>query len=181
MSPQINNNPHTAGRNLGQGMLIVSFILLLVGLTFFFDSQLMSLINPNSNPEGSESAAGVREVILQRNRQGHYVTSGSINDVDVVFLLDTGATDVAISPELAAKAGLQAGIATQASTANGIITVYSTEIDRLSISTISLQNVKGSINPGMSGDTILLGMSVLKEIEFSQRGSSLTLRQLPEL
>jgi len=87
---------------------------------------------------------------------------------------------VAISPELAAKAGLQPGNATQASTANGIITVYSTNIDSLSISSISLENVNGSINPGMSGETILLGMSVLKEIEFSQRGSILTLRQYPE-
>jgi len=180
MPKQLNNKHNAAGRNLGQGMLIASFVIALLGMTFFFDSQLMNQINPNSNPESSESSAGVREVILQRNRQGHYVTSGSINDVEVIFLLDTGATDVAISPELAAKAGLQPGNATQASTANGIITVYSTNIDSLSISSISLENVNGSINPGMSGETILLGMSVLKEIEFSQRGSILTLRQYPE-
>lgn len=180
MSKQFNDSHNTAGRSLGQGMLIASFVLALAGMTFFFDSQLESQYNPNSNPRGSETNAGVREVILQQNRQGHYVSTGSINGMEVVFLLDTGATDVAISPELAAKAGLQAGRASQAATANGIVTVYSTEIDSLTISNISLTNVDGSINPGMTGNVILLGMSVLKEIEFSQRGSTLTLRQYPE-
>jgi aspartyl protease family protein len=180
MSKRFNKSQNTAGRSLGQGMLIASFVLALGGMTFFFDSQLERQYNPNRNPRGSETGSRVKEVILEQNRQGHYVASGSVNGVDVVFLLDTGATDVAISPELANEAGLQVGYATQAMTANGIITVYSTKIDSLTISNISLRNVDGSINPGMAGSTILLGMSVLKEIEFSQIGSTLTLRQYPE-
>jgi aspartyl protease family protein len=60
------------------------------------------------------------------------------------------------------------------------VTVYGTEVSRLRIGNIELQDVRASITPSMAGDTILLGMSALQQVEFSQRGSTLTLRQYPE-
>ena len=161
-------------------MLIASFALGLLGLTFFFDGWLEEQQNPNRNPFSSETSSGIHQVVLQRNRQGHYLTSGQINGVPVTFLLDTGATDVAIPAMIAGKAGLNRGFATRAATANGVITVYSTRIDELIFGNITLHNVNASITPSMGGDTILLGMSALKQLEFSQRGSTLTLRQIPE-
>lgn len=166
------------GKNIGQGMLIACFAIALGGLTLFFDGWLDNQANPNQSPRSSESANGVREVELQRNRQGHYVANGTINGVAVTFLLDTGATDVAIPENVARAAGLQAGFAGQANTANGTVTVYSTRIDELVLGNIVLSNVGASITPSMGGDTILLGMSALRQVEFTQRGSTLTLRQI---
>ena len=97
----------------------------------------------------------------------------------VTFLLDTGATDVAIPAAIARKAGLNQGYISQAATANGIIQVYSTILDELQLGNIRLHDIKASITPSMEGETILLGMSALKQIEFMQRGSNLTLRQIP--
>ena len=161
-------------------MLIASFSLALLGLTFTFDGWLEKQQNPNQDPYSSETRTGIREVALQRNRQGHYVSAGTINGIPVTFLLDTGATAVAIPPSLATAAGLVPGYASRATTANGVITVYSTQIDKLVFGNIELNNINASITPTMGNDTILLGMSALKEVEFSQRGSTLTLRQLPE-
>jgi aspartyl protease family protein len=62
-------------------------------------------------------------------------------------------------------------------TANGPITVFETRISELSIGDITLFNVRASINPAMPPPQILLGMSALKQIEFVQRGDSLTLIQ----
>lgn len=118
-------------------------------------------------------------MVLERNRQGHYVVSGTINHIAVTFLLDTGATDVAIPAAVATAAGLEPGLAGRASTANGLVTVYATRIAELQIGNIILNNIDASITPSMSGNTILLGMSALREIEFTQRGTTLTLRQLP--
>jgi aspartyl protease family protein len=160
-------------------MLIASFALGLVALTAFFDGWLQDQSNPNRRPATTENSAGVREVVLQQNRQGHYVSSGKINGVPVTFLLDTGATDVAIPSRVASEAGLGRGYATQAATANGVITVYSTKVDELVLGNITLHDIDASITPSMGGDTILLGMSALKQIEFTQRGSNLTLRQFP--
>lgn len=176
MTPPENKAP---GKNIGQGMLITSFVLGLVALTAFFDGTLSNQSNPNQNPEFSETNSGVREVALERNRQGHYVANGEVNGIPVTFLLDTGATDVAIPTEIARAAGLVRGIANQASTANGVVTVYSTTVNELALGNIVLNNIDASITPSMLGGTILLGMSALKQIEFTQRGSTLTLRQFP--
>jgi len=64
-------------------------------------------------------------------------------------------------------------------TANGMVTVYKTEIEQLSIGNIFLYNVAAHINPAMKSDAILLGMSALKKVEFSQKGKLLTLREYP--
>ena len=165
------------GKSIGQGMLIASFSMGLIALTFLFDGWLDNQSNPNRVPQSSETADGIREVVLQRNRQGHYVASGSVNGVPATFLLDTGATDVAIPETIARQAGLPQGYAGRAATANGVVTVYSTLIDELSLGTIRLHDIEASITPSMGGDTILLGMSALQRVEFTQRGSTLTLRQ----
>lgn len=177
MSPR---NEPTPGKNVGQAMLILSFALGLLALTFGFDGWLDHQANPNIRPQYSETSNGVREVVLERNRQGHYVASGQINGVPVTFLLDTGATDVAVPAHVAIKAGLERGVTHRAATANGVISVYSTRIDELRLGNIILHDVNASIMPGIIGETILLGMSALRQVEFAQRGSTLTLRQLPE-
>ena len=83
------------------------------------------------------------------------------------------------SPEtIASQANLKKGSARIAATANGSVNVYATELNSLTLGNISLQNVSASITPTMFNDTILLGMSALKEIDFSQVGATLTLRQI---
>ena len=180
MSPPPLDNGNQTGKRIGQGMLIFSFALTLIGLSFFFEGQLQRQANPNQNPLMMELSTGIKEVVLRQNRQGHYVASGTINNVPVLFLLDTGATDVAIPESIALTAGLQRGNASRASTANGVVTVYSTKIDELLLGNIVLEGVNASITTSMVGDTILLGMSALRQIEFSQRGDELTLRHYPE-
>jgi aspartyl protease family protein len=72
---------------------------------------------------------------------------------------------------------LTRGVPGQAITANGTVDVYSTMIDRLQIGSITLFQVRASINMGMEQDQILLGMSALKNIEFTHRDGTLTLKQ----
>lgn len=165
------------GRRAGQGMLIFAFALGIAALTGLFNDLLDGQANPNRNLQGLIEPDGAREVVLERNRQGHYVAGGEINGLAVTFLLDTGATDVAIPNHVAQAAGLRRGHPGRATTANGTVTVYATNIDELIIGNIVLRDLSASITPSMGGDTILLGMSALQRIEFSQRGAQLTLRQ----
>jgi aspartyl protease family protein len=180
MSYPATKNKASPGKHIGQGMLIFSFVLGLGGLTFFFEEQIQQQANPNQNPLSMELNSGIKEVVLQQNRQGHYVASGTVNNVPVLFLLDTGATDVAIPESIALAAGLRRGNTSRASTANGAVTVYSTRIDELTLGNIVLEDVSASITTSMPGNTILLGMSALRQVEFSQRGGELTLRHYPE-
>ncbi|MBC54990.1 MAG: TIGR02281 family clan AA aspartic protease [Gammaproteobacteria bacterium] len=173
------NHEHKPGRQAGLGMLIISFALGLGLLTLFFDDMLGRQINPNQRPDTQALQGGGFELALQRNRQGHYVMSGDISGEPATFLLDTGATDVVIPAQLADNAGLQAGQAMRAMTANGLVTVYATVIPVLHLGEITLYDVRASINPAMQGDTVLLGMSALRHVEFTQRADTLTLRMVP--
>ena len=89
-----------------------------------------------------------------------------------------GATDVAVPAHLANRLQLRAGRQGLASTANGVVRVAESTIDTLRIGEIVVRDVKANLNPGMQDDHILLGMSVLRQLEFTQRGDWLILRTL---
>ncbi|HSS65049.1 MAG TPA: TIGR02281 family clan AA aspartic protease [Gammaproteobacteria bacterium] len=164
-------------RRMGFGMIVLAWLLILGILSAYFSGWLGEQRNPNQSIETLVTAGGAREVVLKQNRFGHYVASGQINGVSATFLLDTGATDVSVPAELAEKAGLEAGPPARAQTAAGVITTRMTRIDRVELGGIVLEDVRAHINPRMRGDEVLLGMSFLRQLEFTQRGDELTLRQ----
>ena len=160
----------------GQGMLFIAIIIGMAMLTWFFAGIEESKYNPNTKPVSLVNTEKI-EVPLQRNRFGHYLVTGQINGNPVGFLLDTGATDVVIPEVTAKRLNLPFGRRGQAMTANGRVTIYRTKISELQIGEIRLYNVEASINPAMTDGAILLGMSALGKIEFTQTGNILTLRQ----
>jgi len=162
---------------LGKGMILIAWLLVLGLLTLFFNDFHDKQNNPNQELTTQTNQDGTREVILQRNRSGHYVASGTINGQPVVFFLDTGATMVSIPERVANRLNLLKGIPIAVSTANGTITTYATKLDSIALGAIKLHKVRASINPYSPDDKILLGMSFLKDLEFTQRGETLILRQ----
>ncbi len=171
------NNPEQQGnRRIGKWMMfsawLLGFAMLMVYFNYFLDKEQ----NPNQSVYSRIDESGNTEVILQRNRYGHYVSNGKINGVTVQFMRDTGATDVAIPEGLAEKLLLRKGPEKRYHTANGMVTAYSTMLDSVLIGPIEVRDVRASINPGLKGKEILLGMSVLKRIEFTQRGDTLILK-----
>lgn len=163
-------------RRIGKFMTFAAWVVLLGLLTLFFTDRLDRQRNPNQSVVSRLTDAGVSEVVLTRNRYGHYVTSGTVNGQSVEFLLDTGASDVAIPAQMADALGLERGAAVKYRTANGIVTAWTTRLDSISIGPMVIHDVSASINPGMGDMEILLGMSVLKRVEFTQRGDTLILR-----
>ena len=95
--------------------------------------------------------------------------------IKVQFLLDTGATDVVIPQAQADKLNLTRGTAAQVVTANGIITVYPTTLNSLTLGGLTARNISGVINPYMDQATVLLGMSFLKNLSLVQYQGTLTL------
>ena len=161
-----------ANAKLGRGMLYVGWFIVLAILAFVFSGVEESKNNPNSNLEQDDSG----EVVLERNAYGQYIFTGLANGQEVDFLLDTGASSVVFTEKQAEKLGLKRGIRHRVNTANGEIWVYSTHVERLQIGSIVLRNVTAQINPHMDVEA-LLGMTALGELEWSQRGDTLTIRQ----
>lgn len=163
--------------SMGKGMTIAAWLVALALLTWYFSGMEKRRANPNQILEGTLTDLGT-EVTLQRNRWGHYVASGEINGVPVTFMVDTGASMVAIPLALQDKLGLDRGMGLPVTTANGQTTAYHTRIDTLTLGPLSFHDVRAGLTAGMEGDQILLGMSVLSDISFTQQGDQLILRQL---
>ena len=158
----------------GKLITVIFWLLLMGSLTLFFNGFIQQRDNPNHALSATDAAEG--EVVLQRNRSGHYVAPGLINDHPVTFLLDTGATHVSVPATVAAAVGLKKGRRAMVSTANGVIEVYQTNLDSIQLGGIRLQKIRASINPYMTDEVVLLGMSFMKHLEIIQRDGTLTLR-----
>jgi len=81
---------------LGRIMLFAAWVVGLAMLALFFQRLLNDQENPNRTLEVAPDTQSRPQAVLRRNRAGHYVANGRINGEPVVFLVDTGATDVAL-------------------------------------------------------------------------------------
>lgn len=167
------NSEFRQTHKFGGWMIYLMWAALLGVIALLMQSWLDRQYNPNRHLSVRGTAEGQPQVILQRNRYGHYVSQGLINGREAVFFLDTGATDVVIPAEIADKYGLKRGSAFQVNTANGIVTVYATRLDSIELGPLQLRDIRASINPHMDGKEVLLGMSFLKHLELTQRKDEL--------
>lgn len=164
-------------RTIGRFMAIIFWLLVLIALTSAFQRFLAYKNNPNQRVASSIGVDGRPEVVLKRNQQGHYVANGFINDVSVTFLLDTGATGVALPLAVARAAGVPRGPTVTTKTANGPAQGFLTELETVRLGAIEQRAVGAVVSPGLAMDEVLLGMTFLKNLEITQRGNTLTLRQ----
>ena len=155
-------------RKTGFSMYVLAAVLLIGLLTALFTGIL------NNQGNGNKSLAHER-TILQRSSGGHYLARGRVNNEKVVFLVDTGATTVAVPQELASELSLIPGQEVTALTANGMSNAYTTIISSLQLGNIIEYDVEAVLVPNFPGGQILLGMSFLERLDFSQRGDTLIL------
>ena len=160
----------------GITMTVIAWLILLAILFGLFEYISTQRSNPNQNIVTTINGQH-REITLQRNAYGHYVSSGTINGHDVVFLLDTGATDIAIPEAVADDIGLSKGYGFYVKTANGNARAFRTRLDTVSIGDISRSALNATILTNMTGREVLLGMNFLKHFEMLQQGRTLTIRQ----
>jgi len=164
------------GKRAGKVLMLLAWGAGLFLATRYFGEWEQRQENPNAVVT-SQHGNGYIEVQLVGNRQGHFVSTGKINGRTVQFLLDTGATDVAIPGKVADILQLPRGVPLVVSTANGRTEDFRTSLERLQIGDIVLHNVRALVVPGLDGEQVLLGMSAMKQLEFTQRGGNMLLRQ----
>lgn len=173
---QQQNSPKDFISRAGTSMTVIAWILFLGFLFGVFDYFTAQRNNPNQNIVTTLNGVQ-KQVRLQRNAYGHYVTSGTINGNPVVFLLDTGATNVAIPESIATEMGLKAGQSIIVKTANGNAKAYRTRLDSVAIGDIKMYDLSATILSNMHGNEVLLGMNFLKHFEIIQKGKTLTIKQ----
>ena len=167
---------HTAQRG-GIIMMLLFWVLLIAIGTWWIHGGLEKMMHPNANIVHTLPAG--EPVTLKRNRAGHFEAPGRINGTPVTFLLDTGATYVAIPADLAHDLKLEPGRSAWFNTANGRVEGTLTTLEEVSLGGLTVQNVQGSISPGMERDTVLLGMSFLNLFSIEIQAGEMVL-SLPE-
>ncbi|MCG8427640.1 MAG: TIGR02281 family clan AA aspartic protease [Chromatiales bacterium] len=120
-----------------------------------------------------------QEVVLWPDKQGSFLTSGSINGQSVKMLVDTGATSIAMSEVQAKRLGLAYQIKGEriaVRTASGVAKAYALKLDRVRVGEITLFNVEAAVVQGNYPANVLLGMSFLKQLDMINEGNKLILR-----
>lgn len=125
----------------------------------------------------ASAASGSGKTILQADSGGHFVTTGAINGASVKFLVDTGASMIAMSSSEAQRLGLRYanGDRGMVSTANGAVLTYRVKLDSVRVGDITLHAVEGAVLEGNHPSIVLLGMSFLNRLEMKRDGDSMTL------
>ena len=131
-----------------------------------------------SGTTGHPAAGGAREIVIVAGPGGHFVTSGAINHRPVRFLVDTGATLVAIGRGEAERLGLDLAGAQRGSswTAGGTVPVLALTLSSVRIGEIEISNVPAVVVPGELPQ-VLLGNSFLQRFQMRRENDVMRLEQ----
>lgn len=125
--------------------------------------------------------ADTREAVqIFRDNGGMFKTVGSINGLPVAFLVDTGATSVAMNAAQARRLGIDfrvEGDSTYVTTASNVTQAYRVMLDRVKVGNIELHNIVAVVIDGPMPQETLLGMSFLGRLELRNQGDHLILRK----
>jgi aspartyl protease family protein len=125
---------------------------------------------PGAGPQrlgaGAAAGGGGREIVLTAGPGGHFFATGSINGRSTRFMVDTGATQLAISRDEAARLGidLSAGKAGLAGTANGVVPVVGVTLRSVRLGDVEVSQVDAMVLP-MPMPYVLLGNSFLTRFQ----------------
>ncbi|MEQ8666108.1 MAG: TIGR02281 family clan AA aspartic protease [Rhodospirillales bacterium] len=151
--------------------------LILIGYSFRHDAawlgnRLLGEINPSA---GMAEADSIR---FRASKDGHYSIDALVDGEPVRFLVDTGASDVVLSPADARRLGFSPDTMSFTkiySTANGTVRGAPVRLGRIQVGPILVEDVRASVNGADLGRS-LLGMSFLERIGgFDVRNDTLTL------
>jgi len=129
---------------------------------------------------GGVPASGLREVVIPAGAGGHFVASGSINGRPVRFMVDTGATLVALGKAEAERLGIDLRQAEPAlsQTAGGVVPVQLIKLGSVKVGDVVLYNVAGMVVPGEMPQ-VLLGNSFLSRLQMRRENHLLRLELKP--
>lgn len=153
----ISANRHHIGK-LARYALTWGFIIVAGVITVGLWPELRQSVLPQQSVVTSSG-----EITVPRAFDGHYYLTLEINGAPIRFVVDTGATDMVLTPQDAARAGLDTAnlrYTNRAMTANGMVQTAPVRLELVEIGPISDRYVPAVVN-GSPMQESLLGMSYL--------------------
>ena len=134
-----------------------------------------------AEPAQPQRASNYRTATVLSDRQGHYQVEGAVDGRRVDFMVDTGATVVALRERDAGRLGIFSSprdYTGRSSTANGVVRVAPVRLSSLEVNGIRIHDVNAVVIPDESLSTNLLGMSFLSRVRrFEMANGRLVMEQ----
>lgn len=141
---------------------------------------MLAKVTGELNPSAARETA-LSEITLMRAEDGHFYADAYVNGSNIRFMVDTGASRVALSREDAARIGVDLDALrynSPVNTANGMVMVAPIMLDNVTIGSLSVDRVRASVSKQGQMDGSLLGMSFLKGLGgYTVQGNELILWQ----
>jgi iron donor protein CyaY len=133
------------------------------------DFQLFVKALVTEAPSPPPTFTGDGSMVVQRQGNGHFYLPGTVANVPVTFMVDTGASVTSISSDIARQAGIHNCKEVQFQTANGTATGCIALVPSMTLGNFVLQNITVAVMPNM--EVNLLGANVLRNFQVSQSDS----------
>jgi aspartyl protease family protein len=125
-------------------------------------------------------STGKGKVTLFAERGGHYFADGSINGAPIRFMVDTGATTIAMNSATARRIGIdyqRTGRPGAANTAGGMVRAYYLKLERVQVGDITLYGVDAGVIEGDFPTEALLGNSFLGRLDMKRDDQKLEISE----
>ncbi|UVH59402.1 TIGR02281 family clan AA aspartic protease [Variovorax paradoxus] len=133
---------------------------------------------PVSIGGGGGSGGGGNRVVLSADSRGHFMTQGTINGRPVTFMLDTGATSIALSADDAQRIGLDysKGQRVTMSTANGTTSGYRLRLQSVRVGDVEVYDIDAIVSP-QAMPFVLLGNSFINRFSMRRDADQMVLEK----
>lgn len=132
---------------------------------------------PVSVGAGRSSGSGAgRRIVLTSDSRGHFINTGTINGKIMQYMVDTGASTVAIGRPEADRMGLdyQRGAPVMMGTANGTALGWRIQLDAVRLGDVEVRDVEAVVTP-QAMPFVLLGNSFLNQFQMTRTNDQLVL------
>ncbi|BEP49961.1 TIGR02281 family clan AA aspartic protease [Variovorax paradoxus] len=127
---------------------------------------------------GGGGTGGGSRIVLPADSRGHFMTQGAINGRPVTFMLDTGATSIALSADDAQRIGLDysKGQRIQMSTANGVSSGYKLRLQSVRVGDVEVYDIDAIVSP-QPMPFVLLGNSFINRFSMRRDADQMVLEK----
>ena len=167
-----------------RSLMILAAFLVGAGTLMAQMADKMTPATPASamtSAKSSTEQAGVRSISIPRDARGHFQTDGRIDGQRIDFMVDTGASVIALNEKSAARFGLRptpSDYKMTVSTANGTIKAARTRLAMVDIGGLVVRDVDAMVLPDEALSENLLGLSFLSKLKrFEYANGKMVLEQ----
>ena len=130
-------------------------------------SPALSMMSARPQTPAPTSGLNSRSVVVSRSNNGHFEVEGRVDGRRLNFMVDTGASRIALTASDAAMLGIHPSerqYSAVVKTANGVVRAAPVELDRVEIEDVTVRDVDAMVMPDGALGENLLGMSFLNRL-----------------